>query len=210
MANASTIRPSLSAVAVDADGQPANGYREAPAGTVAELGGCDGPSPSVVSKNIYSCCPSAAGADICWPSPPTSMLCMNNPWEKEVRRLVYEHTASADGAAPATPEPFALTLDNRTHCQYFIGGALTIATTATFPSTLAEQIRRPPCLVKRVAKATPSTAQRPCGRSRLSNRDFRPKCDLWPPLGSRATRRRFQPAFPCAGSAGSYSSSPSS
>ena len=82
MANASTIRPSLSAVAVDADGQPANGYREAPAGTVAELGGCDGPSPSVVSKNIYSCCPSAAGADICWPSPPTSMLCMNNPWGK--------------------------------------------------------------------------------------------------------------------------------
>ena len=210
MANASTIRPSLSAVAVDADGQPTNGYREAPAGSVAELGGCDRPSPSVVARTSTAAVPPRLERTSAGRRPPRRCCCMNNPWDKEVRRLVYEHTASADGAAPATPGPFALTLDNGTHCQYFIGGARTIATTATFPSTLAGQIRRPTCLVKRVAKPTPSTAQRPCGRSRLSNRAFRPKCDLWPPLGSRATRRRFQPAFPCAGSAGSYSSSPSS
>ncbi len=113
----------ITAVAVDANGQPANGYREAPAGSVTELGGCDRPSPSAVSKNIYSCYPSAAGADICWPSPPTSMLCMNNPWDKEVPRLVYDTRLLPTVQAPATPEPFALTLDNGTHCRFFIGGA---------------------------------------------------------------------------------------
>src|SRR6476620_2060129 len=59
----------ITALAVDARGQPANGYREAPAGSISELAGCDQPSPSAVSKNIYSCYPSAAAADVCWPSP---------------------------------------------------------------------------------------------------------------------------------------------
>jgi hypothetical protein len=52
----------ITAVAVDANGQPTNGYREAPAGSVTELAGCDRPSASAVSKNIYSCYPSAAPA----------------------------------------------------------------------------------------------------------------------------------------------------
>jgi serine/threonine protein kinase len=112
----------ITAVAVDASGQPANGYREAP-GSVAELAGCDQPSPSAVSRNIYSCYPTAAGADICWPSPPKSMLCMNNPWDKEVRRLVYDTRLLGTVQPPTTPEPFALTLDNGTHCRFFTGGA---------------------------------------------------------------------------------------
>lgn len=113
----------VTAVAVDASGQPANGYREAPAGSSIQLADCDGPSPAAVSKNIYSCYPTAAGADVCWPSPPTSMLCMNNPWDKEVGRLSYDTRLLTPVQPPTTPEPFALTLDNGTHCQLITGGA---------------------------------------------------------------------------------------
>jgi serine/threonine protein kinase, bacterial len=113
----------ITAVAVDASGQPTNGYREAPVGSVADLSECSTPSPSAVSKNIYSCYPTAAGADVCWPSPPTSMLCMNNPWDKEVSRLVYDTRLLPTVQPATTPEPFALTLDNGTHCRFFVGGA---------------------------------------------------------------------------------------
>lgn len=113
----------ITEVAVGADGQPANGYREVPAGSSMELGGCDSPSASAVSGNIYSCYPSAAGADVCWPSPPTSMLCMTNPWDKEVRRLSYDTSLLTTVQPPKTPKPFALMLDNGTHCNYISGGA---------------------------------------------------------------------------------------
>jgi serine/threonine protein kinase len=113
----------ITAVAADASGQPTNGYREAPVGSVADLSECSTPSPSAVSKNIYSCYPTAAGADVCWPAPPTSMLCMNNPWDKEVSRLVYDTRLLPTVQPATTPEPFALTLDNGTHCRLFVGGA---------------------------------------------------------------------------------------
>lgn len=120
----STARTELiTEVAVGADGQPANGYREVPAGSSMELGGCDSPSPSAVSANIYSCYPSAAGAGVCWPSPPTSMLCMSNPWDKELRRLSYDTSQLTRVQPPNTPKPFALMLDNGTHCNYISGGA---------------------------------------------------------------------------------------
>ena len=51
------------------------------------------------------------------------MLCMNNPWDKEVRRLVYDTRLLPTVQPPATPEPFALTLDNGTHCRLITGGA---------------------------------------------------------------------------------------
>ena len=113
----------ITAVAVDASGQATNGYREAPVGTISELAGCDQPSPAAVGTNIYSCYPSAAAADVCWPSPPMSMLCMNNPWDKEVRRLTYDTSLLTTVQPPTTPEPFALTLDNGTHCRLITGGA---------------------------------------------------------------------------------------
>ncbi len=113
----------ITALAVDARGQPTNGYREAPAGSISELAGCDQPSPAAVSSGIYSCYPSAAAADVCWPSPPTSMLCMNNPWDKQVRRLAFDTHLLPTVQPPATPEPFALTHDNGTHCQLITGGA---------------------------------------------------------------------------------------
>lgn len=113
----------ITEIAVGADGQLANGYSEAPAGSSTQLGGCDTPSPAAVSGNIYSCYPSAAGADVCWPSPPASMLCMTNPWDKEVRRLSYDTSLLPMVQPPKTPEPFALMLDNGTHCLYISGGA---------------------------------------------------------------------------------------
>jgi serine/threonine-protein kinase len=113
----------ITAVAVGANGQPVNGYSEVPAGGGTQLGGCDRASAAAVSENIYNCYPSAAGADVCWPSPPASMLCMTNPWDKEVRRFPYDTSLLTTMQPPATPEPFALTLDNGTHCQWITGGA---------------------------------------------------------------------------------------
>jgi len=52
-----------------------------------------------------------------------SMLCMNNPWDKEVRRLTYDTSLLTTVQPPTTPEPFALTLDNGTHCRLITGGA---------------------------------------------------------------------------------------
>jgi len=75
-----------------------------------------------LAQAFYSCYPSAAAADVCWPSPPTSMLCMNNPWDKEVRRLGLDTCLLPTVQPPATPEPFALTLDNGTHCRLITGG----------------------------------------------------------------------------------------
>jgi serine/threonine-protein kinase len=113
----------ITEVAVGADGQLANGYSELPTGDSTQLSGCDTPSPAAISQNIYSCYPSAAAADICWPSPPTSMLCMTNPWDKQVRRFSYDTSLLPMVQPPKTPEPFALMLDNGTHCLYISGGA---------------------------------------------------------------------------------------
>jgi serine/threonine protein kinase len=113
----------ITEVAVGADGQLANGYSEVPADSNIQLGGCDTSSPAAVSQNIYDCYPSAAAADVCWPSPPASMLCMINPWDKQVRRLSYDTSLLAMVQPHKTPEPFALMLDNGTHCLYISGGA---------------------------------------------------------------------------------------
>ncbi|TAM69152.1 serine/threonine protein kinase [Mycobacterium sp.] len=113
----------ITEVAVGADGQPTNGYTEVPANNSMPLGGCDTPSPSAVSGNIYSCYPSAAAANVCWPSAPSSMLCMANPWDKEVRRLSYDTSLLTTVQPPKNPKPFALMLDNGTHCNYISGGA---------------------------------------------------------------------------------------
>ena len=51
------------------------------------------------------------------------MLCMTNPWDKEVRRLSYDTSLLPTVQPPKTPQPFALMLDNGTHCLYIIGGA---------------------------------------------------------------------------------------
>ncbi|GAA4535927.1 hypothetical protein H7J89_24610 [Mycobacterium paraffinicum] len=112
----------ISVMAVGPDGQPMNGYREStPAGNVVTVEGCE-PSPSAMADNVYSCSPSAAGAGTCWPSTPGSLLCVNNPWTKTMHRVKYN--GSLPPVQPtATPEPFALTLDDGTQCRLRNGGA---------------------------------------------------------------------------------------
>ena len=113
----------ITTVAVGPGGQPINGYQETSAeGNVFTVNDCTTPSPSAVADNVYYCSPSAAGAGTCWPSTPGSLLCVDNPWDKRLHRVSY------DGQLPpvqptATPDPFALTLDDGTRCLLRNGGA---------------------------------------------------------------------------------------
>ncbi len=112
-------------VPVDARGQPVNGYREMPTSenptNLPNVFGCD-VSPAAVANDIYYCGPDAAGADVCWPSTPGTLLCLNDPWDKELRRFAYADTLPRAQPA-ATPEPLALLLDDGTRCRLRNGGA---------------------------------------------------------------------------------------
>jgi hypothetical protein len=113
----------ITTVAIGPNGQPINGYREAPAqGNVVQVNDCTTPSPSAIADNIYYCSPSAAGASTCWPSTPGSLLCVDNPWDKSLHRVTYGG-ALPPVQATATPDPFALALDDGTHCLLRNGGA---------------------------------------------------------------------------------------
>ncbi|MFZ1178260.1 MAG: hypothetical protein WAO15_18705 [Mycobacterium sp.] len=113
----------ITTVAIGPNGQPINGYQEAPSqGNIAAVTDCTTPSPSAVAANIYSCSPSAASAGTCWPSTPGSLLCVDNPWDKRLHRVTY------GGQLPpvqptAIPEPFAMVLDDGTRCLLRNGGA---------------------------------------------------------------------------------------
>jgi hypothetical protein len=113
----------ITTVAVGPNGQPINGYQEAPAqGNVVEVNDCTTPSPSAVANNVYYCSPSAAGAGTCWPSTAESLLCVDNPWDKSLHRVTYGDSLPP-AQATATPDPFALVLDDGTHCLLRNGGA---------------------------------------------------------------------------------------
>lgn len=113
----------ITVVAVGPGGQPINGYKEMPPeGNVVVVNDCTTPSPSAVADDVYYCSPSAAGAGTCWPSTPGSLLCVDDPWQQRLHRVSY------DGPLPpvrpsATPDPFALTLDDGTRCLLRNGGA---------------------------------------------------------------------------------------
>jgi hypothetical protein len=109
-------------VAPVVNGQPANGYREgASPSNSSEVFACDA-SPAAVDSSIYRCAPSAADADVCWPSTPGTLLCLYTPWDKRLYREFYTDTLPA-AVPPATPEPFALLLDDGTQCRLRNGGA---------------------------------------------------------------------------------------
>ncbi len=113
----------ISVVAVGPGGQPINGYQEASGpGNVGQASECTTPSPSAVADDVYYCSPSAAGANACWPSTPGSLLCIDDPWDKRLHRVTYGGPLPPV-QRPATPDPFALTLDDGTHCLFRNGGA---------------------------------------------------------------------------------------
>lgn len=113
----------ITAFPVGPNGEPVNGYQEAPSlGNVTAVSDCTTPSLSAVGDDIYACSPSAAGADPCWPSTPGSLLCVDNPWDKRLHRVTY------GGPLPhvqpgAITDPFALVLDDGTRCRLRNGGA---------------------------------------------------------------------------------------
>ncbi|MGO9929590.1 MAG: hypothetical protein ACLPLP_26710 [Mycobacterium sp.] len=113
----------ITTVAVGPNGQPINGYQEAPSeGNVAAVDDCTTPSPSAVANNIYSCSPSAASAGTCWPSTPGSLLCVVNPSDKRLYRVTYG-SPLPPVQPTAIPEPFAMLLDDGTHCLIRNGGS---------------------------------------------------------------------------------------
>jgi hypothetical protein len=113
----------ITAVPVGPNGEPINGYRVAPSqSNVNNVADCTTPSPAAVADDIYYCSPSAASADVCWPSTPGSLLCGDDPWDKELHRVSY--TDPLPHVQPvAAPQPFALLLDDDTHCSLRNGGA---------------------------------------------------------------------------------------
>jgi hypothetical protein len=113
----------ITVVPVGPNGQPINGYQEAPAqSNITAASDCTTPSPSAVADDIYYCSPSAAGADTCWPSTPGSLLCVDDPWDKRLHRVTYGGQLPPVQPA-ATTDPFALLLDDGTRCRLRNGGA---------------------------------------------------------------------------------------
>lgn len=113
----------ITVVAIGPNGEPINGYREAPPeGDVPTVTDCATPSPSAVADDVYSCSPSAAGAGTCWPSTPGSLLCIDDPWDKRLHRVNYGG-ALPHVQPPAVQDPLALTLEDGTRCRLRNGGS---------------------------------------------------------------------------------------
>lgn len=113
----------ITAVPVGPSGEPINGYQEAPPrGNVSVVSDCTTSSPSAVAEDIYYCSPSAADAGTCWPSTAESLLCMTDPWAKQLHRVQYDGPLPSV-RPPAIADPFALLLDDGTRCQLRNGGA---------------------------------------------------------------------------------------
>jgi hypothetical protein len=113
----------ITAVPVGPNGQPVNGYQELPsAGNVTSVSDCTTPSLSAMADDIYSCSPSAAAADTCWPSTPGSLLCLDDPWNKQLHRVAYPGPLP-HVQPPAITDPIALLLDDGSRCRLRNGGA---------------------------------------------------------------------------------------
>ncbi|BBZ11725.1 hypothetical protein [Mycobacterium branderi] len=110
-------------VAVNSSGKPVNGYHEiTDVQSVPDDADCTEPSPAAVSKNIYRCWPAAYAADVCWSAAGLDLLCMNDPWAKELHRI-RASAALPQVNPPKIPTPVALTLDDGTRCRLRNGGA---------------------------------------------------------------------------------------
>ncbi|MGO9152612.1 serine/threonine-protein kinase [Mycobacterium sp.] len=103
------------------NGQPANGFHEV-ANPNADLPlNCEQTSLAAVTANVYYCNPNSASADICWSAPPTSMLCLDNPWDKELRQFPLSTPYLRPVQHGIDPWPYALELDDGTRCRAVTG-----------------------------------------------------------------------------------------
>ena len=104
----------ITVTAVGTDGEPLDGYHVIDRQASANLSGCSRPSPAAVGNDIYSCDPSEAAAEVCWPAP-ASLLCAVDPWSKTLRRFSSPGALPAV-SPPASPMPFAVVLNDGTRC----------------------------------------------------------------------------------------------
>jgi hypothetical protein len=112
----------ITAVPVGPDGAPINGYQVTPpAGNLPDVTDCSMPSPSAVVADVYYCTPSTADADTCWPSATESLLCVDDPWDQHLHRVNYGSPLPYVQPT-ATPDPFAVVLDDGTRCRLRNGG----------------------------------------------------------------------------------------
>jgi serine/threonine protein kinase len=103
------------------NGQPANGFHEVSNPNADVPLDCEKTSQAAVTANVYYCYPNSASADICWSSPPTSMLCLDNPWDKELRRFPLSTLYLPPVRHGVDPWPYALELDDGARCRLLIG-----------------------------------------------------------------------------------------
>ena len=103
----------ITVVAVS-NGEPVNGYHVINRQPSPNLSSCPGPSPAAVGSDIYACQPNQALAQVCWPGP-ASVLCLVDPWSKELRRFAAPGALAAV-SPPPTPTPLAVVLDDGTSC----------------------------------------------------------------------------------------------
>lgn len=102
-------------------GLPANGFHEV-ANPIANTPlNCEVSARTAVTANVYDCSPTFADADLCWSAPPTSMLCLHNPWDKELRRFTLATFPLPPVQHGVDPWPYALELDNGARCRVLIG-----------------------------------------------------------------------------------------
>lgn len=115
----------VSVVAVDAAGQPADGFTVTspdPFGALDCRYAQAGRSGN--TAGIYSGCgASADSADVCWAPPGnTTLLCANDPWQRTLRRYTVTPQLTPVGRTES-PEPWALELADGRHCRIRVGGA---------------------------------------------------------------------------------------
>ncbi|MFF2087221.1 hypothetical protein ACFVVM_25900 [Nocardia sp. NPDC058176] len=114
----------VSLIAVDAAGQPSDGFTLTSPDPVGTLN-CDGsyPSRSANTAGIYHCGASADAADVCWASPDNlRLLCATDPWQRTLR--VYSADPPLTGIGRTeSPEPWALELADGRQCRIRVGGA---------------------------------------------------------------------------------------
>lgn len=116
---------------VNGQGKPAAGWTvntaDVDPNNLVDCG--DGPTqvsaaPAAITGDIYRCSPTAASADVCWPSATADqVLCLEDPWS----RVLHAHEAQpwplAPVSAPSAPAPVGLELANQVHCRLRNGGA---------------------------------------------------------------------------------------
>lgn len=103
------------------NGQPANGFHEVPNSNADITLGCEKAAQAAVTANVYYCYPNSASADLCWSAPPTSMLCLDNPWDKELRRFPLSTFPLLPVQHGVDPWPYALELDDGARCRLMVG-----------------------------------------------------------------------------------------